>query len=282
MVFRDRLTFRSPARVIVGASCEWSDLAARGPTDREAVRELTRRIERSMRAVTLNLHQWQDDQLVRMAEAVWAAEFELPPAADAQLRRLEATTAALARLRLGENTTWRSVIRALRSHERILLRLGLTPATLRIRVSSGSAAVWLIRRIPLLLMTPIAMLGFLLFWIPRELTGRIGTKASRKEGEDSIPTFRVMYGGVIFLAWFLALGAAAGVAWGWLAGMLTVLALPALAFAAMTIGESRRFVWQSIRRYFTLRRHPERVAALRQRQHALAQRLKELLTEAGA
>jgi hypothetical protein len=40
-------------------------------------------------------------------------------------------------------------------------------------------------------------------------------------------------------------------------------------------------VWQSIRRFFILRRHPERIAALRQRQHQLAQRLKDMLRAAG-
>src|SRR5581483_6600936 len=50
MVFRDRRTFRSQAHVIVGEPCVWDDLAGRGPGDREAVRELTRRIEASMRA----------------------------------------------------------------------------------------------------------------------------------------------------------------------------------------------------------------------------------------
>ena len=277
MVFRDRRIFRSMAGVIVGTSCVWDDLAARGPRDREAVRELTRRIEQSMRAVTLNLHDWQDEQVVRMAEQVWRAEFEAPRDPQAEMTRLVLAAKALARLRLGDNPEWRAVARELRSHERVLGRLGLTPATLRTDITTGPAAAWLVRRIPLLLMAPIAALGLVIFWIPREVTGEIGTRASTAEGPDSIPTFRVMYGGIVFFVWFLLLGALVGWNWGWMAGMVIFLALPAIGFAAMAIGESHRFVWQSIRRYFVLRRHPERVAALRQRQHTLAQRLRDLL-----
>jgi 1-acyl-sn-glycerol-3-phosphate acyltransferase len=281
MVFRDRRTFRSPARVIVGEPCVWDDLAHRGPNDREAVRELTRRIEASMRAVTLNLHAWHDEQLVRMAEQIWRAEFGGADGPRAEMARLATATDMLARLRLGDDDSWRTVERQVRAHERILGRLGLTPAALRADLGTGSAAVWLLRRVPLLLMTPIAGVGLLLFWVPRWLTGEIGTRASVKEGDDSIPTFRVMYGGVIFIAWFFLLAVAAGIAWGVVAGVVTFVAMPLLAFAALAIGESRRFVWQSIRRYFVLRRHPERIAALRQRQHDIAQQLKALLREAG-
>ncbi|MCC7195940.1 MAG: 1-acyl-sn-glycerol-3-phosphate acyltransferase [Gemmatimonadaceae bacterium] len=282
MVFRDRRAFRSSARVVVGEACAWDDLASRGASDREAVRELTRRIAASMRAVTLNLHAWQDEQLVRMAELVWRAERGGEPGAEAELSRLAATTDALARLRLGDDGSWRQVARQVRAHERILGRLGLTPAALRARMDAGSAAAWLARRLPMILMTPIAALGLVLFWIPRALADVIGTRASVKEGEDSVPTFRVMYGGVIFLVWFLLLAAAAGALWGALAAVVTFVALPLLGLGALAIGDSRRFVWQSVRQYFALRRHPERVEALRRRQGEIARHLDELLSEAGS
>ena len=281
MTFSDRRTFRSKARVVVGTSCSWDDLAGRGPRDREAARELTRRIEASMRAVTLNLHDWMDESLVRVAEEVWRAEFGGAPDEHSRMARLAATTAALARLRLGDDGGWRAVARELRAHDRVLGRLGLSPGTLRVDTTSRTALPWLLRHLPLLLMTPIAFAGLVLFWIPRELTGTIGTKASKKEGDDSIPTFRVLYGGIFFGAWFVLVGGVMAAVFGWLAGVVTFLLMPALAFGAMIVGESRRFVWQSIRRFFILRRHPERIAALRQRQHQLAQRLKEMLREAG-
>jgi 1-acyl-sn-glycerol-3-phosphate acyltransferase len=282
MVFADRQTFRSKALVVVGTSPQWDDLAGRGTKDREAARELTRRIEASMRAVTLNLHDWSDETIVRVAEAVWGAEFEAAADQASRVERLAVITKALAQLRLGDDGTWRSVARELRAHDRVLGRIGLTPGTLRSDTEARTAIPWLLHRLPLLLMTPVAAAGLLLFWLPRELAGRIGTWQSKKEGDDSIPTFRVMYGGVIFGIWFVLLGVASGIAAGWLAGIVTFLIMPPFALAALAVAESRRFVWQSIRRFFILRRHPERVAALRQRQHALAQRLKDLLAQSAS
>ncbi len=280
MMFMDRRTFRSKARVVVGQSCMWDDLVGCGPRDREAVRELTRRIEVSMRAVTLNLHDWNDQTLVRAAEEVWCAEFGGATDDRAQIARLGATTHALARLRLRDHSGWRTAARELRAHDRVLGRLGITPSTLRAETSSRGAVLWLMRKLPMLLLTPIALAGLLLLWIPREVTGTIATKASKKEGDDSVPTFRVLYGGVFFFIWFVLLSGAVGATWGWLAALGTFVAMPFLAFGAMRVGESHRFVWQAIRRYFVVRKHAERVVALRQRQHQLAQKLKDLLREA--
>ena len=281
LVFRDRRTFRSSARVIVGESCVWDDLAARGPGDKEAVRELTRRIDASMRAVTLNLHDWRDEQLVRAAEGVWTAEFGAEGDVRDHMKRLSMTTDALARLRLGGDADWWRVARELRLHDRILTRLGLTPLTLGEQVSTDAAVVWAVRRLPLLLLLPLAGLGLALFWVPRELSGAIGAKLAQSEGEDAVPTFRVLYGLVIFLAWFLLLAIVSALFLGVLAGVFVFVSLPLVAFGALAVGESRKLSWAAIRRFFTLHLQRERVDSLRRRQHALAMRLNDLLTRAG-
>ena len=115
MMFADRQAFRSRARVVVGESCVWDDLAPRGPDDREAVRELTRRIEASMRRVTVNLHDWTDATLVQVAGDIWEAEFDGPRDDRARVERTAVITKALAQLRLGEDQGWRSVVRELRA-----------------------------------------------------------------------------------------------------------------------------------------------------------------------
>ncbi len=276
LVFRDRRAFRSSARVILGEPPAWDDLAHRGPQDKEAVRELTRRIERAMRAVTLNLHDWADEQLVRCAERVWRAEFGASLAPADEIVRLKVATDALARLRLGTDAEWREVARELRAHDRLLTRLGLTPSALRADTSPDAAASWAVSRLVLVPLLVVAVLGFLLFKIPLELTGAIGTKQAMVEGEDSVPTFRVLYGAVIFLLWFLLL--AFVVTWrtnGWL-GLATFVTLPALAFAAIAIGDSRRLAWMAVRRFFVLRFQAPRVAMMRVRQQALAERLRVL------
>jgi glycerol-3-phosphate O-acyltransferase/dihydroxyacetone phosphate acyltransferase len=276
LVFRDRRTFRSAAHVVVGDAFAWDDIALRGPNDKEAVRELTRRIEASMRSVTLNLNDWADEQLVRCAERVWRAEFPVSTDARDEMARLHATTNALARLRLGEETRWRPLARALRAHDRMLERMGLTPRTLKEQVTSDAALRWTLSRIPQLAFVPVAAVGFALFWIPREITAAVAEKLARPEGEDTVPTYRVLAGFLFFSIWFLLLAIAASFFAGVWEGVLVLVALPFVALAALAVGESRRLTWDAVRRFFVLRLQRERVAALRERQRVLAGQLRQL------
>jgi len=276
LVFRDRRTFRSSARVIIGVSCEWSDLADRGSSDKEAVRELTRRIDASLRTVTLNLRSWADEQLVRCAERVWAAEFGAAQDGREELERLRATTDALALLRMGEHTGWRRVARELRAHDRILARLHLTPSTLRARPTIDASVSWVIERFPLLVMLPLAAVGLVLFFVPREITGLVAGKMARAEGEDAVPTFRVLYGAAIFLFWFILLAVAAGMKFGGWVGLLTFALLPLLAYAGLKVGDSQRLSWLVVRRFFIMRFQRARIANLRERQSKLAESLRLL------
>jgi 1-acyl-sn-glycerol-3-phosphate acyltransferase len=276
LVFRDRRTFRSSAHVVVGDAFAWDDLVQRGPDDKETVRELTRRIEASMRSVTLNLYDWADEQLVRCAERVWRAEFPVSTDPRDEMARLHATTNALARLRLGEETRWRPLARALRAHDRMLARMGLTPRTLKEQVTSDVALRWTLSRLPQLAFVPVAAVGFALFWIPREITGAVAEKLARPEGEDTVPTYRVLSGFVFFSIWFLLLAVAASLLAGMWGGVLVLVALPLVALAALAVGDSRRLTWDAVRRFFVLRVQRERVAELRERQRALAGQLKDL------
>ena len=281
LVFRDRRTFRSAAHVIVGNAFGWDDLAARGPNDKEAVRELTRRIEASMRTVTLNLHDWSDEELVRTAERVWRAEFEVSEDARAEMARLHAATNALAQLRLGEDSRWRPLARALRAHDRMLTRLGLTPRTLKEQVTPDTALRWTLSRIPQIAFVPLAALGYVLFWIPRTITGTLAEKLARPEGEDAVPTYRVLAGFLVFAVWFMVLAIVAAFFLGLWGGVIVFVAMPFVAVSALAVGESRRLTWEAVRRFFVVRLHRERIAALRERQHALAEELRALY-ESGA
>jgi 1-acyl-sn-glycerol-3-phosphate acyltransferase len=276
LVFRDRRTFRSTAHVVVGDAFTWDDLSARGPADKEAVRELTRRIETSMRAVTLNLHDWSDEQLVRCAERVWRAEFEVSTDPRAEMARLRVATNALARLRLGEDSRWRYVARALRAHDRMLTRMGLTPRTLKEQVTSDTAVRWTLGRVPQIAFVPLAAIGYLLFWIPREITGVVAEKLARAEGEDAVPTYRVLAGSLFFSIWFVVLAVGSSLVVGPWGGVAVLIGLPFVALGALAVAESRRLTWEAIRRFFVIRMQRERVGGLRERQRALAGQLREL------
>lgn len=287
LVFRDRDTFRSEAHAIITEPFRWDDLLARGQEDRDAVRELTRRIESAMRSVTLNLAQWEDEPLVRAAEAVWVAEFgdaatpsgtrlSAAQAAAAQIERLRVTTEALAALRTGGDASWRETAVELRAHAKMLRRLGLTPSELKDDIRVGEAIEWTVGRIPLAVVLPVSLVGAVVFLPPKWLTVRAADKMAETEGPDTTVTHRVLIGAIVFPLWFAAVAAAVWpfVGTGW--AVATFLLQPFWAFAALAVGERRQHAWAAVRRFFLRRSERPRLGELRARQRAIADQLKAL------
>lgn len=283
LVFRERDTFRSEAHVIIGDTFRWDDLVG-DPDNRSAVRELTSRIEESMRRVSLNLHEWEDEPIVRSAEAVWRAEFgdadDDDPAAE--IHRLRITTDALHALRRGGAHDWRETAVELRGHGRALDKLGLTPDSLVEDVTRGQALWWGLSRVPFAIVLPISLLGALVFWIPRAMTVAVAAAVAKTEGEDVIVTHRVLAGAVLFPAWFVLVAALVGARFGWSAALLALVIQPVWAFSAVAVGERRQRAWLTVRRYFLRHLEQRRLERLRERQRRLAERLRELLDVVGS
>lgn len=276
LVFRDRDTFRSEAHVIIGEPFRWDDLVG-DLSNRSAVRELTERIQVAMRAVSVNLEQWEDEPLVRMAEQVWRAEFGAEQSPAAEVERLRITSEALQALRDGGATEWRETAAELRAHGRALRKLGLEPDSLNAKVSAGEALAWSLRRLPLLPLLPISLLGAVFFWLPKQVTVRAAAYTARLEGDDTIVTHRVLVGGVAFPLWFAATSVVVTILFDWKLGLLSLFLQPLWAFAALAVGERRQAMWTAVRRYLLRRFIGDRLEPLRARQRELAEKLRQLL-----
>ncbi|HEX2204781.1 MAG TPA: lysophospholipid acyltransferase family protein [Longimicrobium sp.] len=276
--FRHKGTFRSEALAVVGEPVAWDDLAHAGPEDREAVPELTRRIEAALRAVTLNLERWEDAPLVEMAEAVYAAELPVSPNPADRVARLRQATEGLARLRAEERAEWNAVAREVAAHGRLLKVLGLRPRELKAAPRTLGAAVWTARNLLFFaLAAPVASLGVALYWVPYRLTGVLEAKG--KHSPDVRATFKLLVGGALSIAWTLVLIGAAAALGGWIGALSAAVALPLIGVTTLHVVEHwRRAVADA--RYFLLRtRRRETLDALRQRQRALAERLHALWKE---
>lgn len=277
LVFRDRDEFRSEAHVIITDAFVWNDLLVHGVEDRTAVRELTRRIETAMRSVTLNLEAWEDEPLVRAAELVWAVErhdVSLDPAS--QVERLRLTTESLAALRTGGDDAWRTVAGELQAHMRELHELGLSPAELKDDVRIGEAVEWTVARIPFAVVLPVSLVGAVVFWPPKALTSAIAQRMSASEGVETLVTYRILVGFVVFAVWFavvaLTLWPLLGLGWA----LLAFVAQPFWAFAALAVGERRKQAFEAARRFVLRRRERPRLDVLREQQRALADELERL------
>jgi glycerol-3-phosphate O-acyltransferase/dihydroxyacetone phosphate acyltransferase len=281
LVFRAKDRFRSEAHAEIGTPVVWDDLGARPADDHEAVRELTARIDRAMRQVTLNLERWEDEPIVRTAEGVWAAVQRADPSPAARVKRLAVTADALAALRSSDadgDGRWRALARDVREHARILRVLGVRATDVELETNLSAAARWVFRRLTLIGIAQgaLAVAATLVFWLPYRFTGYLAGRLTPHR--DTVATYRVLGGAAVFLAWIGMLVALAVFWRGWRAGAAAGLVLPVLAVAGLVAAERARETLVTARRWLLVRAGDPRIAVLRERQRALAQRLDEALT----
>jgi glycerol-3-phosphate O-acyltransferase/dihydroxyacetone phosphate acyltransferase len=277
-IFRDKNVFRSEALVTVGRSIAWDDLSPDASGDGQAVRELTQRIDRALRDVTVNLERWEDAALVELAEAIYAAEFGKADDAAEWVTRLRTTTETLTHLR---STTDSSVPLAkdISRHARILQRLGLRPRDLVEDPKRPGALWWLLRRLPLGGVIPLLVLaaGITVFVVPYRLTAIVEKRARPRD--DVRATHKLLAGVIVFPLWIVAVSLIIGATAGPLAGILAFVALPALGLFTLGLREQWGQARTEASRYLTLRQRRETIEPLREQQRELAVRLKAVLDQ---
>lgn len=278
LIFRDKERFRSRAQVLIGPPVEWDDLATRGVEDEQAVRLLTERITRSLAEVTQNLESWLDAPIVDTAMAIWGAERREVVGAEEEAARRARTVALLARVRATEDPEGLALSGDVLRHARRLGRLRLAPGDLHAEAGLGSAAKWSAARLPLLMPLPAALAAvtWAIFWVPWWLTGAIVRRLTL--AQDTRATWKLMLGAVIYLLWILLVAAGTGMLTTWVAGVLTLLALPPLGMLGLRVREHWRGSWHDLRRWVLLRSRRTLVRKLHDEQRHLHARLKSLVS----
>ena len=280
-VFRDKNVFRSEALVTVGQAIAWDDLSPDTAGDGHAVRELTQRIDRALRDVTVNLERWEDAALVELAEAIYAAEFGKATDAAAWVARLRTTTETLTQLRQ-ESEGSLPLAKDILRHGRILQRLGVRPRDLVEDPGRPGVLWWLMRRLPLGGVIPLLVLvvGTAVFFVPYRLTGIVEKRARPRD--DVRATHKLLAGTIVFPLWILTLSLALTVMVGPLIGLLSIVGLPALGLFTLGLHEQWRDARSEAARYVTLRRRREMIEPLRDAQRELGVRLKAVLERQAA
>jgi 1-acyl-sn-glycerol-3-phosphate acyltransferase len=278
-VFRDKNIFRSEALVTVGRAVAWDDLSPDMP-GADAVRELTQRIDRALRDVTVNLERWEDAPLVELAEAIYAAEIGHAPNAASWVERLRTTTETLARMRAAHQGT-PPLAKDIARHARLLDRLQLRPQDLSAQRAKPNPLRWVLRRLPLGGVVPLVVLaaGTIVFSVPYQATGLLEKRARPRD--DVRATHKLLAGAIVFPLWIVLLALLTGALAGVLAGLVIFLGLPVLGIATLGLHEQWAAARVEARRYMTLRRRRETVESLREQQRELAIRLKAVLEQHG-
>lgn len=247
LTYAEKHVFHSEVLIDVGPAIDVKSFLPADPAaEPDAVRRLTERIAEGLRAVTLNLEQWEDLPLVQLAEQLYA--FKQGGALDAERLRLWARGVQLFRAQEPER------FEGLRAHlasfkHRMDLVQAAGPQDLALVYRPGNVVPFVVKNLlALVLGLPLAALGLVLFWLPYQ----VPRAASRKAELDVQATVKFLTAFVVALVWWGALTVAAGWMGGMPWGIATFLAVPPLALFTLYFSER----WESLRRdigvFFTL------------------------------
>jgi 1-acyl-sn-glycerol-3-phosphate acyltransferase len=306
LVHREKDVFRSEAHVLTGPPVPWDDLvdgspapalpaperhpasdrptasgdaieADSEPLDRDAVRVLTDRLENALRQITLNLERWEDRPLVECAVRIWEAGQPMAPDPRDRVARLEVTTRVLSAVRARADMEGLTLAREVNAHRRQLERLGLRPADLGADVSMSRGIRWAVRRAHLLLPlgATMAVAGFALFWPPYRVTGFLVDRLRLER--DLRSTWKLLAGIVFHGLWLIVLALLAGLFTSGIRGVVVAVVMPIAGITGLLVRDRWRMAWSDARRFLLLRSRRELVAALRERQRVLGDRLQALL-----
>ncbi len=273
LTFDRRDAFRSRGLVVVGDPVRWDDLGGREQDAAECVRELTARIEKALRRVTVNLDGWEDWALVQTAEAVFAVETGADPHPHARILRLKVITDGLRALRAEGGGEWESLARELTRHDRMLRRIRLRPADLHRSAGLGAIARWTSRTVAFFGTVGLVLvaIGSALFWPPYRAVGAVVDRLDPLH--DTRSTFKLVAGLIFFPLWWGILSGAAWWVFGWRVAVAIAAVLPLVGLLTLELQERWWSAIGEARRFWVHRTRPRAVAELAARQRDLAARL---------
>lgn len=277
LVFQAKGIFRSRALVLRGEPVEWTDLAGRGTDDTDTVRELTARIEASLRRQTINLLSWQDQPAVEMAVRIWESENRVLPGGGGRVLRIGEAARILKRARETADPEVHTIVEELTTHTQRLNRLRLRPADLAFKVGSERGRIRAFTTLPAImpLSVGIAVASWFAFLVPYHLTGFVTGRLNLTD--DIRSTWKALVGAAIYLLWMVALMTLAWHYSGWPLAFLVLIVLPVIGVIGLMIRERWYGAWADARRFLLFRSRRSLIASLGERQRDLAAHLEHFL-----
>jgi glycerol-3-phosphate O-acyltransferase / dihydroxyacetone phosphate acyltransferase len=250
--FERKTAFRSRATVIYGQGFTCEDLSdARAHP--EAVRELTDRIAERMRRLLIEAEPKTDAAIVDRVDRMYAAARGRGRDPQERVDRRRIIAAGLERLRTVDSPRYDELLLRFRRYHERLQRFGLRDRHLDWTVSAGDAVRFAVRELlSALVLLPLALAALVMFAVPYRLTGYAARWVTGEP--DVAATAKVVGGFLIYSAWLLALAAGAWWIGGALAGLLTLLLLPAVGVAGLFALERESAVLDAVRAWFLLTR----------------------------
>lgn len=275
--FERKVAFRSRVTVVFGASFSASDLATvdeRELPDR--VRALTERIADRMRRLLVEADPQADAALVDRVDRLYAAARGRPHDPQERLERQRIIARGIQRLRAADPAKYDELLLRLRRYDQRLRRFGLRDRHLDWRVPRADVVTFAARELArAVVLVPLAMAGFALFFVPYHLTAFVARRFAREK--DVVATAQVVTGALVYGAWFALAGWLFWKAWGPVAAIGAAVLLPAFAVLSLLAIEREAAVMDTVRAWFLLgRARDETRERLRRHRSDLARLLEEV------
>ncbi|WP_224244001.1 lysophospholipid acyltransferase family protein [Hyalangium gracile] len=247
--YGEKNVFRSTVLIEVGPAIEVTPFlpppGAPEAAEKEASRQLTERIASGLKAVTLNLEQWEDLPLIHMAEQLYA--FRQGEQADRE--RLKHWARGLQLFRAEQPERFAQVRSSLMSFRRRLELVHADPKDLTLVYKSGLVTTFVVKNlVALCLGLPLFALGVALFILPYQ----VPRLASRNAELDTQATVKFLGALLMTLLWWPGLTVVAWLLGGWSWGVVALVGIPPLALFTLYFSERWVVLKRDIGVFFTL------------------------------
>jgi len=273
--FERKTTFRSRVTVVYGQPFTAEDLAD-ATAHPDGVRELTERIAAHMRRLLIEAESKTDAAIVERVDRMYSAARGVGRDPQERIERRRLIAAGIERLRATDPQRYDEILLRFHRYQKRLERFGLRDRHLDWTVSRRDAARFaVIEGLRAVFLAPLAFAALVLFAVPYHLTGYAARWFTREP--DVAATAKVVGGFLIYSAWLVALGVAAGTAGIPHPFLLTLMILPALAIAGLFAIERESAVLDAVRAWYLLTRtRADTRERLRRRRSELADVLEEV------
>lgn len=243
LYYTAKATFRSAALLYFGTPITVAPVALDESFEppREAARELSNRLDKALREVTLNADQKQALDTVARAEEIFNADQKHEPSLAAELQLKQRFVAGYEFYRTNAPEKLAAIEARIRRYAEQLRMVGLEvddlSAARRTRPTKA-----LLRVLTFLLWLPIAVTGTVIHYPAYRLAGILAQRLSRQD-DDVISTIKVLASALLFpLTWFACAGVCAWY-FGWWWALLVILLLPVVGYLTVRFAEELDRSW---------------------------------------
>ncbi len=277
LVYEDKRLFRSRVHVEVGAPLTVADFrAVDGEDPHQAARRLTTAIADGLRAVTLNLGQWEDLPVLETAQQLYALEKHDQAS---ELERRKAFARGLALLREEQPARLEALKSELASYRQRLDLLQVTPDDLDSQWRPGTVARFVVRNLAWLLTLPLFLVGWSLFILPYLVPLAVARGAQADPDLES--TLKFLTALLLAPLWWVVLVALGFWQGGLTLGLGALLLVPPLALFTMVFYERRLAAWHDVQVFFLFWSKRRLQARLLDEGRALARQVVSVADELG-